>query len=48
VVHVASWTSSTFSVAKKLSFSCPGNRPATSEAYALLYFNGKYLSDRLP
>lgn len=29
-------------------FDCPGNQPSTSEAYALLYFNGKYLLDRLP
>jgi hypothetical protein len=29
-------------------FSCHGNPPATTEAYAVLYFNGRYLSDRLP
>lgn len=29
-------------------FSCPGNRPLTSEAYALLYFNAEYLAARLP
>lgn len=29
-------------------FSCPGNKPLTSEAYALLYFNGQYLFERLP
>ncbi len=29
-------------------FSCPGNKPLTSEAYALLFFNGQYLVDRLP
>jgi hypothetical protein len=29
-------------------FNCRGNLPASTEAYALLYFNGKYLSDRLP
>ncbi len=29
-------------------FSCPGNKPLTSEAYALLYFNGQYLLERLP
>ncbi len=28
-------------------FSCPGNKPLTSEAYALLYFNGQYLWERL-
>jgi hypothetical protein len=27
---------------------CRGNQPATSEAYAVLYFNGKYVSERLP
>jgi hypothetical protein len=27
--------------------SCHGNHPSTSEAYALLYFNGKHVSDRL-
>jgi hypothetical protein len=27
---------------------CHGNQPSTSEAYAVLYFNGKYVSDRLP
>jgi hypothetical protein len=27
---------------------CRGNHPSTSEAYAVLYFNGKYVSDRLP
>ncbi len=29
-------------------FSCPGNKPLTSEAYALLFFNGQYLVERLP
>ncbi len=29
-------------------FGCPGNRPLTSEAFALLYFNARYLLDRLP
>ncbi len=29
-------------------FSCLGNKPLTSEAYALLFFNGQYLADRLP
>jgi hypothetical protein len=29
-------------------FTCPGNKPLTSEAYALLYFNGQYLWERLP
>ncbi len=29
-------------------FSCPGNKPLTSEAYALLFFNGQYLWERLP
>jgi hypothetical protein len=29
-------------------FSCPGNKPLTSEAYALLFFNGQFLVDRLP
>ncbi len=28
-------------------FSCPGNKPLTSEAYALLYFNGQFLAERL-
>jgi len=28
-------------------FSCPGNKPLTSAAYALLYFNGQYLWERL-
>jgi len=27
---------------------CRGTQPSTSEAYAVLYFNGKYVSDRLP
>ena len=27
--------------------SCPNNKPLTSEAYALLFFNGQYLYDRL-
>lgn len=31
-----------------LEFSCPGNRPETSEAYALLFFNGQFLWERLP
>lgn len=31
-----------------LEFSCPGNKPETSEAYALLYFNCQYLLERLP
>lgn len=30
-----------------LEFSCPGNRPETSEAYALLFFNGQFLWERL-
>jgi hypothetical protein len=30
-----------------LEFSCPGNKPETSEAYALLFFNGQYLWERL-
>jgi hypothetical protein len=29
-------------------FTCPGNKLLTSEAYALLFFNGQYLVDRLP
>ena len=29
-------------------FTCPGNKPLTSEAYALLFFNGQYLFERLP
>lgn len=29
-------------------FTCPGNKPLTSEAYALLFFNGQYLWGRLP
>lgn len=29
-------------------FACPGSKPLTSEAYALLFFNGQYLLDRLP
>lgn len=29
-------------------FSCPGNKPLTSEAFALLFFNGQFLVDRLP
>jgi len=29
-------------------FDCHGNPPATSEAYAVLYFNGRYLSQHLP
>jgi hypothetical protein len=28
-------------------FTCPGNKPLTSEAYALLFFNGQFLVDRL-
>lgn len=28
-------------------FTCPGNKPLTSEAYALLFFNGQFLLDRL-
>ncbi len=28
--------------------TCPGNKPLTSEAYALLFFNGQYLWERLP
>jgi len=28
-------------------FSCPGNKPLTSEAYALLFFNGQFLWERL-
>jgi hypothetical protein len=30
------------------AFTCPGNPPLTSEAYALLFFNGQYLWGRLP
>ena len=29
-------------------FTCPGNKPLTSEAYALLFFNGQYLFEQLP
>lgn len=29
-------------------FACPGNKPLTSEAYALLFFNGQFLRERLP
>lgn len=29
-------------------FSCPGNKPLTSDAYALLFFNGQFLFERLP
>jgi hypothetical protein len=29
-------------------FTCPGNKPLTSEAYALLFFNGQHLFERLP
>lgn len=29
------------------NFTCPGNKPLTSEAYALLFFNGQYLWERL-
>ena len=28
-------------------FTCRGNKPLTSEAYALLFFNGQFLRDRL-
>jgi hypothetical protein len=28
-------------------FTCPGNKPLTSEAYALLFFNGQFLRNRL-
>jgi hypothetical protein len=28
-------------------FTCPGDKPLTSEAYALLFFNGQYLIERL-
>jgi hypothetical protein len=28
-------------------FECPGNKPLTSEAYALLFFNGRFLWERL-
>ena len=28
--------------------SCPGDKPLTSEAYALLFFNGQYLVKQLP
>ncbi|MGH7371031.1 MAG: FIMAH domain-containing protein [Candidatus Methylomirabilales bacterium] len=28
-------------------FECPGNKPLTSEAYALLFFNGQFLWERL-
>lgn len=31
-----------------LEFSCRGNKPETSEAYALLFFNGQFLWGRLP
>jgi len=30
------------------AFTCPGNKPLTSEAYALLFFNGQFLQERLP
>ncbi|MCI0372834.1 MAG: hypothetical protein L0214_15985, partial [candidate division NC10 bacterium] len=30
-----------------LEVSCPGNKPETSEAYALLSFNGQFLWERL-
>ena len=29
-------------------FTCPGNKPLTSEASALLFFNGQFLMERLP
>lgn len=29
-------------------FTCPGDKPLTSEAYALLFFNDRYLLERLP
>lgn len=29
-------------------FSCPGNKPLTSEAFALLFFNGQFLVEHLP
>lgn len=29
-------------------FTCPGNKPLTSEAYALLFFNAQFLSEHLP
>ncbi len=28
-------------------FTCPGNKPLTSEAFALLFFNGQFLVERL-
>ena len=28
-------------------FSCPADRPLTSEAFTLLFYNGQYLFDRL-
>lgn len=28
-------------------FACPGNKPLTGEAYALLFFNGQFLAERL-
>ncbi len=28
-------------------FSCPGNTPLTSKAYALLFFNGRFPAERL-
>lgn len=31
-----------------LDFRCPGNRALSSEAFALLYYNARYLLDRLP
>jgi len=30
-----------------LEFTCPGNKPLTSEAFALLFFNGQFLVERL-
>ena len=30
------------------AFTCPEIKPLTSEAYALLFFNGQYLVERLP
>ncbi len=30
-----------------LEFTCPGNKPLTSEAFALLFFNGQFLVKRL-
>ncbi len=29
-------------------FTCPGNKPLTSEAFALLFYNGQYFIEQLP